>query len=134
MTKNRIQFIVISECVNILLCTSLGGAEPVDTLSSSTSITFDRMVLVAFNSVGRRDMPLVSVAATSLVVSEALSSKISAVVLFPETISSACKSVYHNMTVSAKMSHKSNFSWIRKMQLFCTNVPKGCRHPFLPST
>ena len=57
-------------------------------------------------------MPLVSVATISWVVSEALSSKISAVVLFPENISSACKIVYHNMTVSAKMSPKSNFSWI----------------------
>ena len=36
-------------------------------------------------------MPLVSVATISWVVSEALSSKISAVVLFPENISSACK-------------------------------------------
>ena len=98
------QFIIISESihVNILLCTSLGGAEPVETLSSSTCITFDRMMLVVFNSEGRRDMPLVSVAATSWVVSEALSSKISAVVLFPENISSACKIVYHDMNVSAK--------------------------------
>lgn len=86
---------------NILTCTSLGDAIPVETLSSSTSITFDRMVLVVFNSVGRRDAPLVSVATTSLVVSEALSSKISAVVLFPENISSAYKIVFNKRAISA---------------------------------
>ena len=64
-----------------------------ETLFSSTSITFDRMLLVVFNSVGRRDMPLVSVATISWVVSEALPSKISAVVLFPENISSACRNI-----------------------------------------
>ena len=62
-----------------------------DTLSSSTSITLDRMVLVVFNSEGKRDVPLVSVATVSWVVREALCSKISAVVLFEENISSACK-------------------------------------------
>lgn len=62
-----------------------------DTLLSSTSITFERMVLVVFNSEGRRDVPLVSVATVSSVVREALCSKISAVVLFEENISSACK-------------------------------------------
>ena len=64
-----------------------------ETLFSSAYITFDRMVLVVFNSEGRRDMPLVSVATTNWVVSEALPSKISAVVLFPENISSACRNV-----------------------------------------
>ena len=65
------------------------------------SITFDRMVLVVFNSVGRRDVPLVSVATTSWVVSEALPSKISAVVLFPENISSAYKMVFQKRIISA---------------------------------
>ena len=74
-----------------LACTSLGGAVSIDTLSSSTSITFDSMMLVMFNSVGRRDMPLVSVATTNWVMSAALRSKISAVDLFPENMSSACK-------------------------------------------
>ena len=64
-----------------------------ETLFSSTSITCDRMLLVVFNSVGRRDVPLVSVATISCVVSEALPSKISAVVLFPENISSACRNI-----------------------------------------
>ena len=45
-------------------------------LFSSTSINLDRMTLVVFNSVGRRDMPLVSVATTSWEVSAALCSKI----------------------------------------------------------
>ena len=62
-----------------------------DTLLSSTSITLDKMVLVVFNSEGRRDVPLVSVATVSWVVIEALCSKISAVVLFVENISSACR-------------------------------------------
>ena len=62
-----------------------------DTLLSSTSITFDKMVLVVLNSEGRRDVPLVSVATVSWVVREALCSKISAVVLFAENISSACR-------------------------------------------
>ena len=44
-----------------------------------------------FNSVGRRDMPLVSVATTNWAMSAALRSKISAVDLFPENMSSACK-------------------------------------------
>ena len=45
-------------------------------LSSSTSINLDRMTLVVFNSVGRRDMRLVSVATTSWEASAALRSKI----------------------------------------------------------
>ena len=64
-----------------------------DTLLSSTSITLDKMVLVVFNSEGRRDVPLVSVATVSWVVIEALCSKISAVVLFVVNISSACRNV-----------------------------------------
>ena len=62
-----------------------------DTLLSSTSITLDKIVLVVFNSEGRRDVPLVSVATVSWVVIEALCSKISAVVLFVVNISSACR-------------------------------------------
>ena len=62
-----------------------------DTLLSSTSITLDKMMLVVFNSEGRRDVPLVSVATVSWVVIEALCSKISAVVLFVKNISSACR-------------------------------------------
>lgn len=77
--------------VYILACTSLGGAIPNDTLFSSTSITRDRMLLVVFNSEGRRDAPLVSVATASWEVSEALLSKTSAAVLFEENISSACR-------------------------------------------
>ena len=69
----------------------MGGVIPIDTLFSSTSITLDRMLLVVFNSVGRRDVPSVSVATTSWEVSEALPSKISAVVLFEENTSSACR-------------------------------------------
>lgn len=72
-------------------CTSLAGAMSMDTLSSSTSITFERIVLVVFNSEGRRDIPVVSVATVNWVVREALCSKISAVVLFVENIPSACK-------------------------------------------
>lgn len=69
----------------------MGGVIPIDTLFSSTSITLDRMLLVVFNSVGRRDVPLVSVATINWVVSMALPSKISAVVLFVENTSSACQ-------------------------------------------
>ena len=86
-TKNHCNSI----CVYRLAHTSLGGVIPIDTLFSSTSITLDRMLLVVFNSVGRREVPLVSVATISWVVSEALPSKISAVVLFVENTSSACR-------------------------------------------
>lgn len=63
----------------------------IDTLLSSTFITFERMVLVVFNSEGRRDIPVVSVATVSWAVREALCSKISTVVLFVVNISSACR-------------------------------------------
>ena len=91
--------------------TSLGGVIPIDTLFSSTSITLDRILLVLFKSVGRRDPPTVSVATTSLVVSEALSSKISAVVLFPKNISSACKIEYARTFIKIKI--KSNVQTYR---------------------
>ena len=65
-------------------------------LFSSTSINLDRMTLVVFNSVGRRDMPLVSVATTSWEVSAALCSKIWAVDLLPENISSAYNVPQHD--------------------------------------
>ena len=54
---------------------------------------------------------MVSVATTSLVVSEALSSKISAVVLFPENISSACKIEYARTFIKIKI--KSNVQTYR---------------------
>ena len=82
-----------------------------DTLLSSTSITFERMVLVVFNSEGRRDVPLLSVATVSWVVSEALCSKISAVVLFVENISSACKKMsYHSNGISATRQKYTEWS------------------------
>ena len=79
---------IIQICL-FLLCTSLGGAVPLEMLPSSTSINLDRMTLVVFNSVGRRDMRLVSVATTSWEASAALRSNIWAVDLFPENMSSA---------------------------------------------
>ena len=77
--------------IHVFTCTSLAGAMSMDTLLSSTSITLDKMVLVVFNSEGRREVPLVSVATVSWVVREAVCSKISTVVLFEENISSACR-------------------------------------------
>ena len=62
-----------------------------DTLLSSTSINFESMVLVVLNSEGRREVPLVSVAIVSWVVTETLCSKISAVVRFAEKIFSTCR-------------------------------------------
>ena len=61
-----------------------------DKLFSRAPITVERTMLVVFSSVGRRELPLVSVATVSLAVRAAICSKISSVVLFPEKISSAC--------------------------------------------
>ena len=81
----------------------------IDTLLSSTSITFDKIVLVVFNSEGRREVPLLSVATVSWVVSEALFSKISAVVLFVVNISSACRNeLNYNMNISATRQRRQN--------------------------
>ena len=103
----------------------MGGVIPIDTLFSSTSITLDRMLLVVFNSVGRRDVPLVSVATINWVVSMALPSKISAVVLFVENTSSACQiespcdfsatKIKHVDLLALQMSHLT-------MQNSCTNL------------
>ena len=93
-----------------------------ETLSSSTSITLDRMVLVVFNSVGRRDVPLVSVATTSLVVSDALPSKISAVVLFPENISSAYKIVFHKTIISTLQQGHFVHTQISSNKLVCVSI------------
>ena len=62
---------------------------PLDKLSKAV-IMLERTTLVVFSSLGRRDMPLVSVATVSLAVRTTLCSKISRVVLFVEKISSAC--------------------------------------------
>ena len=98
-----------SMCVYILVCTSLAGAMSIDTLLSSTSITFDKIVLVVLNSEGRREVPLLSVAIVSWVVSEALFSKISAVVLFVVNISSACRNeLNYNMNISATRQRRQN--------------------------
>ena len=103
----------------------MGGVIPIDTLFSSTSITLDRMLLVVFNSVGRRDVPLVSVATINWVVSMPLPSKISAVVLFVENTSSACQieapcdfsaaKIKHVDLLALQMSHLI-------MQNSCTNL------------
>ena len=73
---------------------------------------------------------MVSVATTSWVVSEALSSKISAVVLFPENISSACKIEYARTFIKIKI--KSNVQTYRhdliKIRCVCMSVMFCSKH------
>jgi len=80
---------------------------PLDKLSKAV-ITLERTTLVVFSSLGRRDMPLVSVATVSLAVRTTLCSKISRVVLFVEKISSACIKEWVNNNLPQKFSNASS--------------------------
>jgi len=68
--------------------TSSGAAAALDKLSSSTSITLDRILLVVLRSVGRRDTTSAAVTFNTRVMA-VLCARSSAIVLPPENITSA---------------------------------------------
>ena len=68
--------------------TSSGVTAALDKLSSSTSITLDRMLLVVLRSVGRRDTTSAAVTFNTRVMA-VLCARSSALVLPPENITSA---------------------------------------------
>jgi len=80
---------------------------PLDKLSKAV-IMLERTTLVVFSSLGKRDMPLVSVATVSLAVRTTLCSKISRVVLFVEKISSACIKEWVNNNLPQRFSNASS--------------------------